>query len=654
MKQRILICGLFGLLMWPQVGLAGGDGQTNPDLPFSRDLGIEAPQLFGLSDNSLKKLVPLKPIEVADPPAEERAPPEEGFVLKSIEIEGATLYMPSELRKIYRFFLDKYMAFDDLGKITNRLERFYANDGWLTTRAIVPAQRIADGRLKIKIFEGYLDAIVVEGNAGNAKGIIKTYLADLRTGKPARVADVEKSLARLGDFQNFRIQQKLRAAESGKEGGVDLVIDVIDRDIVSGSVSLNNASSDSVGPWILSLSGQFESLVRGGDRLSFSMSNSFFNPDETLIGRMSYEMRIPHIRFNFSYDGLSVENSAANFNKDIFGTIIGVYVSSNLTRPDPELSNTPTKDLGLRAGTYVSIPFYRSTTFNFGNRVEYDFEQRLTRRIDDSSVQTQGDTHILSLGFNLNYRSLWGNFTTFEAKVRQGLTEGGGLDSGTDRMPDSGSSVRGDQFTRRGTWLTADLSYNQNLLSPRELLALQIPNLSLFISATAQYAFKPLTNSQNISFGNSSIGRGFSSGRISGDHGWGTSTELRATWRGIGQVNLGELGPRNIFDELTFYGFFDQGQISNVIRANVLRGFSPVSGSFFPTLNLFSAGLGVRARFFGLFYIDATWARALNNPYDMPTQLGFGIPTVVNGQIVGVDPTDKGHDEFLFRLAYFL
>ena len=659
MSQRILICGLFGMLLWPSPVFAGSDpspsppapgegGRANPDLPFSRDLDIDKPTLPGLSDDFLKKQIPLEPIAPDLP--EPSAPQAEGFVLQSIKLEGATLYSQAELKKLYRLFLGKYMSFDDLNKITRRIETFYTNNGWLTAKAVIPAQQIADGQLKINIFEGQLADIVVEGDVGNARGIIKAYLDDMKTGKPAKLADLETGLARLQDLQGLQVQSRLRAAESGKAGGVDLVVNVAQRDLFSGSVSLNNIANESVGPWILSINSHFDSLALGGDRLALSVSNSVLNPDETLIGRVSYEIKIPKLTLGVSYDDLPGKNKDFDFTQNVYGTSVGIYVGGNWTRPDPQVSLTATEDRGLTAGFYTRLPFYRSSTLNIETRLEYDFERRRTQSVEDGSISTKGDTHILSIGLDANYRNPWSGFTTLGVKFRQGLTEGGGPDSGQ-----LGVGASGLFFSRRATWLTMNLSHNQSLLSPKSLLSVPTPQVSLFLSATGQYAFRPLTNSQNISFGNSSIGRGFSSGRISGDHGWGTSTELRMTWNQIGQFDFGkELGTRNIFESLTFYGFFDQAQIDH---ANDGDFFANGTGSALPTRNLFSTGIGLRMRLFGLFYVDATWARALNNPFDKPivsfVSFGGGNPIPITGG-ASVDLSDKGHDEFLFRLVYFL
>ena len=443
MSQRILICGLFGILLWSSPVFAGSDptppsppapgegGRANPDLPFSRDLDIDTPTLPGLSDDFLKKQIPLEPIAPDLP--QPSAPQAEGFVLQSIKLEGATLYSQAELKKLYRLFLGKYMSFDDLNKITRRIETFYTNNGWLTAKAVIPAQQIADGQLKINIFEGRLADIVVEGDVGNARGIIKAYLDDMKTGKPAKLVDLETGLARLQDLQGLQVQSRLRAAESGKAGGVDLVVNVAQRDLFSGSVSLNNIANESVGPWILSINNHFDSLALGGDRLALSVSNSVLNPDETLIGRMSYEIKIPKLTLGVSYDDLSGKNKDFDFTQNVYGTSVGIYVGGNWTRPDPQESSTPTEDRGLTAGLYTRLPFYRSPILNMETRLEYDYSNRRTKRVDDDAIQTEGDAHILSIGLNANYRSPWSSFTTFAAKIRQGVTEGGGPDLGNPR-----------------------------------------------------------------------------------------------------------------------------------------------------------------------------------------------------------------------------
>ncbi len=659
MRLRIFVCAVFVcvLCLWPQAGFAVGNdmgnqpqppqppqpgegGRANPDLPFSRDLHIDIPKLPGLEEDFLQTPIPLQPLP---PPSSAPAPSADGFVLQSIELEGVTLYRSAELEKIYKIFLGKYMSFDDLQKITRRIETFYTNEGWLTANAVIPPQEIANGRLKIKVFEGRLAGIFVEGKAGNAEGIIQSYLADLKSDRPIKTAVLNEGLSRLQDLRGLAIHSRLRQAESGQAGGVDLVVDVRDRKLISsGGVFVNNVSNEAVGPWVMSVSSVFNSLIQGGDQLSLLVSNSILNPDETLVGRISYEQLIPKIRLGVSYQGLAAENDNEDFAANVYGTVIGTYIGGNWTRPDGQISNTPTEDRGLTAGIYLRLPFYRSAIFNMESLFEYDFESRRTQRVDDGEVQTEGDSHILSAGLTVNYRSSWrrwGGFTSLTAKIRQGLTEGGGPDSGSPRV---NVAFGGTVFTRRGTWLTGNLSHNQLLWPSERLFFLPLPSVSLFISATGQYAFRPLPNSENIAFGNSNIGRGFNSGRISGDHGWGTSTEMRFEWNQVWNQ-----------ENIVLYGFFDQAQIANVVknqltenRMIIINGQPQRSGSLFPTRNLFSAGFGLRIRLFNSLQVDASWAYALNNPFKKTIGFVGSVP-------LASDLSDKGHSDFLLRLAYF-
>jgi len=388
-------------------------------------------------------------------------------------------------------------------------------------------------------------------------------------------------------------------------GSVALVIDGLSHRLVSGSVSLSNIANRSVGPWIISASG---TLSLAATDLSVYFSNSFLDPKETLVGSVSYDYLL-------------------NFD----GTKIGAYVSGNRTRPDPDLSDADRDDKGINVGVYFDQPSYRRAGLSITTKLAYDYSRRNTVSVNTGEVLTEGESHIVSLGFLSTYRSPFASYTSLNMRVRQGLTEGGGPDNGVE----SGTGA----FQRRATWLTADIVHVQSLLPEQGWQ----PRLSLFLSGQGQYAFDALTNNQRIAFGNSSIGRGFSSGRISGDLGWGLTTELRASWSG-----LGRFGDRTLIQEFTLYGFLDYAQTF----------YNNKSVDLERRRELRSTGLGARIRFMDVLYVDFTWARALNNPFQHPISTGFGLIMLPTGGVSfgqapqGVDTTDKGSDDFLFRLYY--
>ena len=575
-------------------GSSGNEDGSSRDLPRSRDL-IDVPGITDPLEVPGQESVPVKPIP---PRALPKGDSSDSFILKSILIEGAQTYKTRDLYPVFRFFIGKSVTIQTLNQIAARIERYYEQEGWLATKVILPAQNISGGNVRMRIFEGKVSNVILKGDAGLSRNLIKSALEDIKTGKPARRSDVEQAIGRLQTFSHFQLRPSLKASED-EVGGVDLVVEIVGHKPYSGLVQIHNTSSDTIGPWAALVSTNYHFAQT---TISSYISTSFLRPEASFIGRASYEHQF-----------------------DYLGSKLGAYVSGNRTRPENDEGEISSDDTGLNFGFYLYFAGYRSVNFNLETQLSYDWSRRLT--LDGSGdINTEGDTNVITFGFSGNYRSLWGSYSTLAVRVRQGLTGGGGEDNGQSNLTSSGV----ENFSRRATWLTADFSHLQPLKIQNGLS----PGLTLSLSGQMQYAFDPLTNSERVAFGKTNIGRGFVGGRISGDHGWGISTEVRASWAHIGIFNN-----RSIIQDLTLYGFFDHAQ--TFYRNREERGID-----LEPSRTLRSLGLGVRVRWADKFYTDFNWARALNNPFQKDVILQFGFLRA------GADRTDKGSDDYILRLYY--
>ena len=598
MRYCVFLIFLFGFShsAWAQTDESRiGDFDIRPSLPRDNDLGIEIPDIRDSLGRGLPKLDPLPPLT---PPSQAPSGDGERFILKQVIIENAELYSEEQLHQVYRFFLNKSVDFDTLNQIARRIESFYREQGWFATQVVIPRQSIVDGIVRYRVFEGFINKVVIEGDSF-LEDLIDDILAPLITDKPATTAEVEFYLRRLRNIVPAQMDFVPQPASEDVPGGTNLVVKILGHDFVSGTLSIQNTANESVGPWTASLSTNVN-LARVN--LSLYLANSFLDTKESFTIRGSYEYKI-------NYEGMRA----------------GMHIGGNRTRPD---TPNPIDDKGVNLGFFFHMPFYTSPSLNLEGRAQFDFSRRLTVSVSNNAITTQGDTNSVMLSLSGNYRSLWNNYVSTNLRLRQGLTEGG---------PDSGG---GDLAQRRSSSILADFLYVQSFLPQNGW----IPGQTLSFSAQGQYGLDPLTSSQQIAFGGDGVGRGFTSGRISGDSGYGATAELRLIWSHLGVFSQAE--PTNVksaFQEVVLYSFFDYGE--TYYKNNKSRGIDNESSRF-----LYSTGLGIRLRILNLFYTDFTWARTLNAPY------GKGV---VNSNIIigGVrqdqsDSSDKNKDDFLFRLYH--
>lgn len=89
------------------------------------------------------------------------------FTLKSIVLEGNTVFSDDELKQISKDFLNRKVSLSDLEEIRYRITRYYTDKGYINSGAIIKHyQNIKYGVIVFEIKEGKLSEINISGNEG--------------------------------------------------------------------------------------------------------------------------------------------------------------------------------------------------------------------------------------------------------------------------------------------------------------------------------------------------------------------------------------------------------------------------------------------------------------------------------------------------------
>jgi hemolysin activation/secretion protein len=98
------------------------------------------------------------PARAADEPA-----PEPRVEVRRVVVEGSSLLPEDDLRLLVEPWEGRTLSAAELGELAGAVQRRYAALGYVTTRVVVPPQEIADGTLRLRVVEGKVGAINVEG-----------------------------------------------------------------------------------------------------------------------------------------------------------------------------------------------------------------------------------------------------------------------------------------------------------------------------------------------------------------------------------------------------------------------------------------------------------------------------------------------------------
>ncbi len=121
---------------------------------------------------------------------------EKAFLVKTINIEGNTVIPLKDLRVFVADCEGKEVTFTQLQAAATAITNFYRLKGYVTSAAYFPPQKIEEGTVTIRIMEGKIDKIMVEGNRWFRTALIQKGVKQ-KQGDVLNYQKLENSLVKL-------------------------------------------------------------------------------------------------------------------------------------------------------------------------------------------------------------------------------------------------------------------------------------------------------------------------------------------------------------------------------------------------------------------------------------------------------------------------
>ena len=143
----------------------------------------------------------MRPLELQEKPVivreKENAAPEriEGprFTVKKIRVEGNTALPSAALESLIAPYENKETSFEELAVAADKITDAYIAAGHSTSQAYLPPQKVENGVVTIKVLEGKVGSVRVEGNQ-YFKSEIYEHAVRLRPDRLFSYQDLESSL----------------------------------------------------------------------------------------------------------------------------------------------------------------------------------------------------------------------------------------------------------------------------------------------------------------------------------------------------------------------------------------------------------------------------------------------------------------------------
>ena len=427
------------------------------------------------------------------------------LTLESIVVEGSTVYSQVELAPLYEDRLGQETALAEVFAIADAITARYRNDGYMLSRAILPPQTIDDGKVTIRIIEGYIAEVRIEGEVRGDRKLLNAYAAKIKRSRPLAVADLERYLLLIDDLPGISSDAVLNPAED-TPGAADLVV-LVEEEAADGFARLDNRGSRYNGPVRVWAGAGLNSLAADHDRTAARIVNA--GRRELTYAEVGHERQI-------GTEGEKVQVQVAHTDSEPGDTLRPLEIESASTSfstgfVSPVIRSRD-QNLSLRADFTVR----NSETTIFGNRLSRD------------------RVRFISLG------ALWDGTDGSGGVNMLGLH----LDQGLNILGATGKGTR-DLSRERGR---AD--FTRFRLNASRLQRLGV-RWSLLVDFTSQFATSKLLASEEFGLGGEGCGRAYDPAQVSGDHGACLLMEVR----------YGRSTGVKALQGYQIYGFWDTGHV---------------------------------------------------------------------------------------------
>jgi hemolysin activation/secretion protein len=216
------------------------------------------------------------------------------FLVREIRFTPSELLKAEELEAIAREFRGRELTLSELQGITGRVNDLYKSKGIVTAQAAIPPQDVSEGIVQVRLIEGRVGKLNVDGNATTREGYVTSRLSL----KPTELIDLQRLEQAIVRYNRTNDTQMRAELKPGAEfGTTDVYVTLAEPARHDLRLSLDNSGSPTTGRWRESLNYANRSLLGYRDELTVSTSVSdghhgaslgYSVPFNTWGGRISY------------------------------------------------------------------------------------------------------------------------------------------------------------------------------------------------------------------------------------------------------------------------------------------------------------------------------------------------------------------------------
>ncbi len=256
---------------------------------------------------------------------------EVSFKLNSIHITGNTEYTEEQLMNLVCQRIGEEVTINDLIGMANSITEFYQRNGYISTTAYLPPQKVEDGNVEIVVMEGKYGNISIEGNKWARKKYLNaTFLKDknIQEDKVLNVADIQESLREINASDYIKGAVALQDNEDSEQY-TDLTLNVKDRFPIDFDFRFDNQGRSSVGLNRFVIFAGLHNLTGFGDQILSTTSLARSTVGQGVFYSVPIGRHETRLNLGYSYSGTKLDRGPLR-DLDVKGKSHSFYV--DLTR----------------------------------------------------------------------------------------------------------------------------------------------------------------------------------------------------------------------------------------------------------------------------------------------------------------------------------
>ena len=441
-------------------------------------------------------------------------PPSVPFLVQSIQISGNALIDTPTLLALVASAQGQMLTLPELAELASRITTYYRNHDLPLARAIIPAQTLSQGVVRIEVIETRYGQIRLDNTSQVRDSLLQATLSQLQKGQAISQAQMDHVLLLLSDVPGVLVDATLSPGD--EVGASDLLVSTTPVESITGGLMLDGYGNRYTGRPRLGLALTVDNLLHRGDTLALNAVSSGRGMN---YGRLGYEVLL---------NGRGTRAGAA-------------YSTLRYVLGEP--ITTDIHGTAQVSSLWAKHPLVRSRDVNVNGQIQFDGLK--LRDYYSSVIQNDRNLSVLTASLAGDTRDQWlnGGINSWNVSVSAGHV---GFDNAAAQLSDAASANTQGRFAK----------WSANFVRLQSLTA----SGTLYVTASRQWANTNLDSSQKMSVGGPYTVRGYDIGALSGDSGYFLSAEYR---HNIGRIWSGQWQA---------VAFVDRAQVST--NAKRWSGFS--------------------------------------------------------------------------------